>query len=411
MTRVLGKHPEVHAVMLGDGPLRGEVQREVRSLLPDGRLHLLGYRSDADSWLAAAHIVTLSSAEEGLGSVLLDALAFGKPIAATSAGGIPEVVEDGVSGLLSPPGDPAALGAAVDRLLSDTALARSCADEARKRAQRFSEQNEKTAIYGVIGSPVSHSLSPLIHNTAFAHHEINAVYVPFRVEDTASFWRSCGSWIAGLSITIPHKQAMINQMFTIEDLAQRIGAINTVYRDRDLKPVGANTDAYAVIHCLEEQIGELRGRQVLVLGAGGVARAIGVALHERGAVVTIANRTSEKAKALAEEIGAHFITLDKAETVPFDVLINGTASGMGNESESPWPEKSHRETAVVFDTVYHPLETKLLRDAQRAGSRTVSGLEMLVRQALGQYQRWTGREAPQHLMYRACLDRLGATHS
>jgi glycosyltransferase involved in cell wall biosynthesis len=138
MTRVLGKHPEVHAVMLGDGPLRGEVQREVRSLLPDGRLHLLGYRSDADSWLAAAHIVTLSSAEEGLGSVLLDALAFGKPIAATSAGGIPEVVEDGVSGLLSPPGDPAALGAAVDRLLSDTALARSCADEARKRAQRFS---------------------------------------------------------------------------------------------------------------------------------------------------------------------------------------------------------------------------------------------------------------------------------
>ena len=279
------------------------------------------------------------------------------------------------------------------------------------RTYRVTKQNAQTRIYGVIGSPVSHSLSPIIHNTAFAHHQLNAVYVPFRVEDPIAFWRACGSWIDGLSITIPHKPSLIGQMHTIEDLARRIGAINTVYRDRDLRPVGANTDAYAVIHCLEEQLGELRNRHVLVLGAGGVARAIGVALSDRGARVTIVNRTADKAQELAQEVGATFMTMEQALTTSYDVLINGTAAGMGKPDETPWPAECHREGSVVFDTVYHPLETKLLRDAQRAGARTVSGLEMLVRQALGQYQRWTGREAPQHLMYRACLDRIGATQS
>jgi len=276
---------------------------------------------------------------------------------------------------------------------------------------RIKKQNAQTRIYGVIGSPVSHSLSPIIHNTAFAHHQINAIYVPFRVEDSVAFWRACGSWIDGLSITIPHKQALIGQMYAIEDLARRIGAMNTVYRDRDLRPVGANTDALAVIHCLEEQLGELHNRQVLVLGAGGVARAIGVALSDRGARVIIVNRTADKAQELAHEVGATFMTMEQALTTTYDVLINGTSAGMGKPDETPWPAEHHREGSVVFDTVYHPLETKLLRDAQRAGARTVSGLEMLVRQALGQYQRWTGREAPQHMMYRACLDRIGATQS
>ena len=274
---------------------------------------------------------------------------------------------------------------------------------------RVKQQNAQTKIFGVVGSPVSHSLSPLIHNSAFGHHKLNAVYVPFRVEDVVGFWRTCGEWIEGLSITIPHKTALIGQMHTVEHLAKRIGAINTIYRDRDLKPVGANTDALAVISCVEEQICTLKDRRVLVLGAGGVARAIGVALKERGARVIIANRTADKATELAKEIGVDFMTLDQALLVEFDVLVNGTSAGMGKPEETPWPTEYHREGSVVFDTVYHPLETKLLRDAQRAGARTVGGLEMLIRQALGQYQRWTGREAPKHLMYRACLDRLGAT--
>jgi 3-dehydroquinate dehydratase/shikimate dehydrogenase len=274
---------------------------------------------------------------------------------------------------------------------------------------RVNSQNAQTKVYGVIGSPVSHSLSPLIHNTAFIHHKLNAVYVPFRVEDAVAFWRACGEWIDGLSITIPHKTTLIGQMHTIEDLARRIGAMNTVYRDRDLKPCGANTDALAVISCVEEQICSVKGRVVLVLGAGGVGRAIGVAMKDRGARVIIANRTADKAKDLADEIGAEYMTLDQALSVEFDVLVNGTSAGMGKPDESPWPTDHHRADSVVFDTVYHPLETRLLRDAQRAGARTVGGLEMLLRQALGQYQRWTGRDAPEHLMMRACLDRLGAT--
>jgi 3-dehydroquinate dehydratase / shikimate dehydrogenase len=274
---------------------------------------------------------------------------------------------------------------------------------------RIKQHNAQTKIYGIIGSPVSHSLSPVIHNTAFAHQGINAVYVPFRVENAVKFWRACNEWISGLSVTIPHKPELIGHMHTVEELVQKIGAMNTVYRDRDGKPVGANTDAHAVTYCLETHMGSLQGRTVLVLGAGGVARAIGVALGQKGAKVIVVNRTMEKAHELAAEVGATAMTFEQAHKLTYDVIINGTAVGMGKPDESPWPAELHRDNTVVFDTVYHPLETKLLRDAQEAGAKTVSGLEMLLRQALGQYQRWTGREAPQHLMYRACLDRLGAT--
>lgn len=279
------------------------------------------------------------------------------------------------------------------------------------RLYRLKSQSPQTKVYGVIGSPVSHSLSPLIHNSAFAHHGLDAVYVPFRVEDAPAFWRACGDWIAGLSVTIPHKQTLLGLMHGIEDLAARIGAMNTVYRDRDLKPIGANTDALAVIRCLEAQLGTLSGRRVLLLGAGGVSRAIAVAVQERGAQVLIANRTLDRARELAEGIGAESVDIEGAYDRPYDVLINGTAAGMGKPDESPWPAERHRRDTVVFDTVYHPLETRLLKDAQLAGARTVCGLDMLISQALGQYQRWTGLEAPEHLMYRAALDRLGATRT
>jgi 3-dehydroquinate dehydratase/shikimate dehydrogenase len=276
---------------------------------------------------------------------------------------------------------------------------------------RIRHQSARTRVFGVIGSPVAHSLSPLIHNTAFIHHQLDAVYVPFRVEDAPAFWRACGEWIAGLSITIPHKQALIPLMHGIEDLAARIGAMNTVYRDKDLRPVGANTDALAVIRCLEGETGCLAGRRVLVLGAGGVSRAIAFAVAERGGKVAIANRTFDRAQELAAETGAEAVELERATTLPFDVLVNGTALGMGKPDETPWPAEAHRKESVVFDTVYHPLETRLLKDAQRAGARTVCGLDMLISQALGQFKRWTGLEAPEHLMYRAALERIGGTRT
>ncbi len=274
---------------------------------------------------------------------------------------------------------------------------------------RLRQQGPRTRIFGVIGSPVAQSLSPLIHNIAFAHLKIDAVYVPFRVEDAAGFWRACGAWLSGLSITIPHKQALIGLMTGVEDLAARIGAINTVYRDRDLRPLGANTDALAVTACLVDHLGSLYGRRVLVLGAGGVSRAIAFAAREGGAAVTIANRSLERARELAGELGCEAVELDKAYGLPFDVLVNGSAAGMGQPDETPWPASAHKKGTVVFDTVYHPLETRLLKDAQLAGAHTICGLEMLIGQALGQFQRWTGVEAPAHLMYRAVLDRLGQT--
>lgn len=276
---------------------------------------------------------------------------------------------------------------------------------------RLRQQRPATRILGIIGSPVGHSLSPLIHNTALAHHHIDAVYVPFRCEDAVAFWDSCGEWLAGLSVTIPHKQALIGRMSGIEDLVARVGAMNTVYRNRDGQVLGANTDVLAVVACLEGAMGSLAGRRVLVLGAGGVARAIAFAAKDRGAQVAIANRSMDKAAALAEEVGATALAVEQAVGLPFDALVNGTAVGMGEPEISPWPAHAHRAGTVVFDTVYHPLETRLLRDAQQAGARTICGLDMLIGQALGQFRRWTGVDAPEPLMMRTALDRIGATQA
>ncbi len=272
---------------------------------------------------------------------------------------------------------------------------------------RVREQGANTRIFGVIGNPIAHSLSPLIHNAAFAHHGIDAVYVPFLVGDATCFWATCGGWIDGLSITLPHKHALLDAVDELEPIAKRIGAINTIHRNDAHRAIGSNTDASAAIACLEHQAGSLAGRRVTMLGAGGVSRAIAFALVERGARLTIANRGIDRARELATEVGADAVELDSAPDVAYDALINGTAVGMNpHVHESPWPAAKHRAGTVVFDTVYTPLETLLLREAQMAGATTICGLSMFIRQALGQYRRWTGLDAPEALMYRLALERL-----
>ncbi|GDY13624.1 shikimate dehydrogenase [Planctomycetota bacterium] len=270
-------------------------------------------------------------------------------------------------------------------------------------------QGPNTRIYGVIGSPISHSLSPVIHNCAIDHTGLDAVYVPFRVEDAQHFWQSCGSWIAGLSVTLPHKEALPPLMDRLEDLAVASGAMNTVYRERG-QVVGANTDAAAIAHCLEHQLGSLAGRRVLVLGAGGVARAAALSCHSAGAAVAIANRTADRARALAASVGATAVPWDQAVEIDYDVLINGTSVGMrkdGNDpDDSPWPAQAHRAGTTAFDTVYVPLETRFLKEAHRAGCRTLSGLDMFIAQADGQFHRWFGHHAPTAQMRRAALERL-----
>jgi len=271
---------------------------------------------------------------------------------------------------------------------------------------RLRSQRATTAVYGVIGSPVAHSLSPHIHNAAFAHEGRDAVYVPFRVEDPLAFWQACGAWIAGLSITIPHKHDLISMMSGVEEPVTRIGAMNTIYRSDD-GPIGANTDAVAIQYCLEQELGSLAGRRVLILGAGGVAKAIAHAVQERGAQVMITNRSRDRAEVLAAEVGGTAIDDRIAAGTPYDVLINGTSVGMGKPDESPWPATAHRPGTLVFDTVYTPLETRFLKDAQRAGAATICGLQMFIAQAAAQYDRWFGRAAPVELMQRVALERLG----
>lgn len=270
---------------------------------------------------------------------------------------------------------------------------------------RIHAQRSDWRILGVIGSPIAHSLSPHIHNAALSQDGVPAVYVPFRVEDPMAFWMACGSWIQGLSITIPHKHALLEIVAGVEPLVTAIGAMNTIAMVNGMTR-GGNTDAAAIIACVEGAAGDLRGKTVLCLGAGGVGRAIAHALASRGAKLVIVNRTHARAVELATEVGGVAVSESEAYGVAFDVLVNGTAVGMGKPQESPWPAERHRPGTVVFDTVYTPLTTRLLHDAQAAGARTVPGLDMFILQAAEQYRRFTGREPDTALMRAAALARL-----
>ncbi len=269
---------------------------------------------------------------------------------------------------------------------------------------RLRAQSKATAVYGVIGSPIAHSLSPLIHNLAFAHHHLDAVYVPFRVEDAPAFWDACGDWIQGLSITIPHKHVLQVRMDDLEPLCDLVGAMNTISRQAG-RLTGANTDADAIRRCGERAIGDLQGRRVLVLGAGGAGRAAVFALKAAGAQVVLANRTTARAEELAREVGCRAVPWDGVAAEPFELLVNMTSVGLKAPQDTPWPH-AFPSGAGVFDSVYNPLETRLVRDAAAAGCRTVLGLDMFIDQACAQFRRWTGLEAPAEAMRAACVERL-----
>jgi len=268
---------------------------------------------------------------------------------------------------------------------------------------RLRDQTPAWKVYGVVGDPVGHSLSPHIHNPALSEAGLDAVYVPLLVHDLEDFWRRCGGWIDGLSVTLPHKETLLDLGDEVAPLAARIGAANTLVREGERIAI-ANTDADAAIACLGGD--GVRGRRAMVLGAGGVARALAWALRDHGAKVTIANRTARRAAHLAAEVGCDHVALDDAPGCPYDLLANGTSVGM-NEDRSPWPASAHRADTTVFDTVYTPLETRLLRDAAAAGARTVTGLAMFVAQAEAQFRLWHGRPPPAGCMRRAAEAEVG----
>ena len=263
--------------------------------------------------------------------------------------------------------------------------------------------NGTTELYGIIGNPVAHSLSPAMHNAAFAALDLNKVYLPFAVHDVPQAiagLRALG--IRGASVTVPHKQAVIPHLDAIDPVAAKIGAVNTLILDGgSLK--GLNTDWLGANRALAEKLA-LPGKRVLVLGAGGSARAIGFGLLEAGAEVALASRTPEKGQALARELGCDWFPLAQAQKQSADALVNATSVGMTpGETATPIGQKALARFPVVMDIVYAPLETRLLREAAAAGCQVVDGLAMLLYQGVAQFELWTGRTAPVAVMRQALL--------
>jgi 3-dehydroquinate dehydratase/shikimate dehydrogenase len=273
---------------------------------------------------------------------------------------------------------------------------------------RYERIGHDTALYGVIADPVGHSLSPHIHNAAFEDCGIDAVYVPFRVPADAlnEFMADAPRLgIKGLSVTIPHKEAIARHLTKVDPAVKSIAAVNTVVFD-DSDVIGYNTDYNAAMDCLEHAIGEigaspspLKNKRVLVLGAGGVARPIVFGLRKRGALPTIASRTLSRAERLAKVYEARAVDWEARHRVNCDVLINCTPIGMHpNVDESPIHKTFLKPSMLVFDTVYNPESTLLVKEARSRNSLVVTGVEMFVRQAMLQFFLFTRQEAPADLM-------------
>lgn len=272
---------------------------------------------------------------------------------------------------------------------------------------RIDRLDRQTMVMGLIGSPVMHSFSPLIHNSGFKVSGLNAVFIPFEVRQVDSFVRRMAhprtcemDWnLRGLSVTAPHKTAVMAHLDFVEPSAREIGAVNTVVVEgEELR--GFNTDVIGFISTLSAKLGALRGLRCAVLGAGGAARAVLWGLQQEGAQSVVFARDAKKAAPLAESFGATSAPLAQARFDEFDAVINATPLGTRGplESETVVVASQLRGARLAYDLVYNPFETRFMREAQAAGCETMGGLGMLVAQAAEQFQLWTGMTAPLELM-------------
>jgi shikimate dehydrogenase len=257
-----------------------------------------------------------------------------------------------------------------------------------------------TRLYAVWGDPVAHSLSPLMHNCAFQHMDHNGVYLAFRVRDVAGAVKAVRALgIHGVSVTIPHKVAIMKYLDAVDPLAVQIGAVNTLtYTSGILK--GGNTDGLGAVAALSAET-DLASKRVCILGAGGAARAIGFALLSRKARVIIVNRTVARGEILARHLETDFCALNNFSGRDCDILINTTPVGMNpGRTQMPVPADILRPEMVVMDIVYNPIRTRLLQMAEKRGCTIVDGVGMFVNQGALQFETWTGRKAPLELMNR-----------
>jgi len=279
----------------------------------------------------------------------------------------------------------------------------------------------KTRVCGVIGDPIEHTLSPTIHNAAFNHLKLDFVFLAFRVkaadlENAVRGMRGLG--IHGLNVTMPHKSTVISFLDEVDPTVKFLGSANTIL-NKDGKLSGFNTDGVGALKALRENGAELSGKKVLLLGAGGAAKAIAFALAKEVGELVVLNRAVEKATELAEALGRMFnkkivggalspdvIAKNLRDS---DILINATSGGMKpNLSQSLVAPQWLKPNLTVMDIVYNPVETKLAKDAKAAGAKMISGVEMLVYQGAASFEIWTGRSAPVEVMRRAALNKLSS---
>lgn len=267
---------------------------------------------------------------------------------------------------------------------------------------RIEQVDAATRVYGVAGDPIEHSLSPIIMNTALRRENVNGVYVALHAK-TLKDLMNCVREIPlhGLSITMPYKQAILEYLDNSDAHTSKIEACNTVVRGQDGKLYGFNTDIAGVVRPLEQRV-ILENAKVLVLGAGGAARAAVFGLRERGAEIWILNRTSAKAQKLARQAKARVIKRSDLRKMAFDVIINATPIGMGSTRECPLKDEEI-QGKVAFDMVYDPVETRLLQVARTKGMAVIPGVEMFVHQAARQFEIWTGKPAPTPEMLRVVM--------
>jgi 3-dehydroquinate dehydratase / shikimate dehydrogenase len=269
---------------------------------------------------------------------------------------------------------------------------------------RFRALTESTDVYGLAGSPISHSVSPAMHNAAFAATRQDAVYLPFPATDAGDFVRfGRALGIKGASVTIPFKVALFDLMDEVYAVARRIGAVNTV-KSVDGRWIGGNTDAAGFLAPLRDHV-ELDGSRVAVLGAGGAARAVAVALSSSNAQVTIYARDAAKAQDVAMTASAAYGSMPPPAG-SWDLLVNCTPTGMYPNAGATPMDASLLTGRHVYDLVYNPTMTRLMREAANAGCQTIGGLEMLVAQAHEQFEWWTGARPPAGVMREAALKRL-----
>ncbi len=266
---------------------------------------------------------------------------------------------------------------------------------------RLDQVDQATRIFAVAGNPIAHSLSPLMHSTAFRRENVNAVMLPLKVktlDDLLTIVRDLP--LDGVAVTMPLKQEVLPHLANMDPLTGRIGACNTLRTGADGKLYGFNTDVAGIVRPLERRM-RLHGARILVLGAGGAARAAVFGLVEQGAEVYIVNRTHEKAAALARKAKAHVLKQNVLSKQRFDAIINSTPCGMtGIKQQLPLKE-NELNASLVFDLVYTPIETPLLKLAKSRGLAVISGLEMFVQQGARQFEIWTGKPAPESEMLHA----------